>query len=162
MFGCNLFPFNYSNPQYTTSNHSPASRQPTLKESKLAGAFSPVNPKGLRQGWKRTAVLSPSYSSHKSLFSKTTAQIIAIISERKVKKQWHILELFFFFFLFSAGTHYGNLHSTGRPILFCEPTQEPMLATTNTRKTRERFCEKMQVNVPEDRNLQRRYLWQQS
>ena len=32
--------------------------------------------------------------------------------------------------------------------LFCGPTQEPMLATANTGKNRERFV-KMQVNGPE-------------
>ena len=33
----------------------------------------------------------------------------------------------------------GNLHPAGWPILFCGPTQEPVLATTNTRKNRKRF-----------------------
>ena len=43
----------------------------------------------------------------------------------------------FFFFLayfYSVSTQHGNLHPTGWPILFCGPTQEPVLATTNTGK----------------------------
>ena len=43
----------------------------------------------------------------------------------------------------------GNLHPAGCPILFCGPTQEPVLATANTGKTREKFWKKMQENGPE-------------
>ena len=38
-------------------------------------------------------------------------------------------------YLYFVGTQHGNLHPAGRPILFCGPTQEPMLTTANTRKT---------------------------
>ena len=47
--------------------------------------------------------------------------------------------LLFFSLLYSAGTQHGNLHPAGWPILFCRPTQEPVLATANTGKHRERF-----------------------
>ena len=42
--------------------------------------------------------------------------------------------LFFLAYLYSASTQYGNLHTAGWPILFCGPTQEPVLATANTGK----------------------------
>ena len=37
------------------------------------------------------------------------------------------------------GTKHGNLYPTVWPILFCGPTQEPVLATANTGKNREMF-----------------------
>ena len=42
-------------------------------------------------------------------------------------------------YLYSVGTQHENLQSAGWPILFCGPTQEPVLATANTEKNRERF-----------------------
>ena len=36
-------------------------------------------------------------------------------------------------------TQHRNLHPAGWPILFCGPTQEPVLATANTGKNLERF-----------------------
>ena len=45
-------------------------------------------------------------------------------------------------YLYSLGTQHGNLHPARRPILLCGPTQEPVLATDSTRKTRERFGKK--------------------
>ena len=52
--------------------------------------------------------------------------------------------MFFFFlaYLHSAGIQHGNLHPARWPILFCEPTQEPVLAAANSRKTWERFWKK--------------------
>ena len=49
--------------------------------------------------------------------------------------------LFFFFlaYLYSAGTQHGNLHSAGRPILFCGPTQEPCVSHSQHRRYRKRF-----------------------
>ena len=44
--------------------------------------------------------------------------------------------------MYSAGTLYGNLHPTGWPILLCGPTQEPVLATANTRKKSGEVSEK--------------------
>ena len=41
--------------------------------------------------------------------------------------------------LYSVSTQHGNLHPAGWPILFCGSAQEPVLATANTGKTRERF-----------------------
>ena len=48
----------------------------------------------------------------------------------------------FVFHIYSEGTQHGNLHPAGRPILFCGPTQEPVLATANTGNTLERFWKK--------------------
>ena len=39
-------------------------------------------------------------------------------------------------------TQHGNLHPVRWPILFCGPTQEPVLATANTENTQQRFWEK--------------------
>ena len=44
--------------------------------------------------------------------------------------------------LYSADTRHGNLHPTGWPILFCGPTQEPVLATANTGKKSREILEK--------------------
>ena len=56
---------------------------------------------------------------------------------------------FFFFiaYLHSAGTQHGNLHSARWPILFCGPTQEPVLAAANTGK--EKLEEVLKKNAGE-------------
>ena len=46
-------------------------------------------------------------------------------------------------------SQHWNLHPAGWPILFCGPTQKPVLATANTGKNRERFWKKMRVNGAE-------------
>ena len=94
--------------------------------SSLVGAFSPVNHKGLLQGWTQTSIY---------------LQVIHFTSN-------HTSSHVFWAYLYSAGTQYGNLHPAGWPILFCRPTQEPMSATANTGKIRRGFG-KMQVNGPE-------------
>ena len=50
----------------------------------------------------------------------------------------HVFHVFLAY-LYSAGTQHGNLHSAGWLILFCRPTQEPVLATANTGKNWNRF-----------------------
>ena len=45
----------------------------------------------------------------------------------------------FFSLLIFRGHSTRNVHPAGRPILFCRPTQEPVLATANAGKNRERF-----------------------
>ena len=45
----------------------------------------------------------------------------------------------FLAYLYSAGTQHGSLHPAGWPILFCWPTQEPVLATASTGKNWKRF-----------------------
>ena len=67
---------------------------------------------------------------------QTIAQFLSTISERKTRKTiTHVLEPIYFL----ARTQHGNLHPAGWPILFCGPTQEPVLATANKGKTWERF-----------------------
>ena len=52
-------------------------------------------------------------------------------------------------YLYSASTQHGNLHPAGRPILFCGPSQEPVLATVNTgTKLGDVLGKKMRVNGP--------------
>ena len=41
---------------------------------------------------------------------------------------------FFLVYLYSAGSQHGNLNSAGRPVLFCGPTEEPVLTTANRKK----------------------------
>ena len=69
----------------------------------------------ITSGLNTNFTLSPSYSFHKSLHHKSC---------------------FFFFlaYLYSAGTQHGNLHPARWSILFCGPTQEPVLAAANTGK----------------------------
>ena len=64
---------------------------------------------------------SPSYSFHKSLHHKSHGV-------------WA--------YLYSAGTKHWNLHLERWPILFCGPTQEPVLAAANRGKTWEKFWKK--------------------
>ena len=89
----------------------------------LVGALSPVNHKGLHQGWTQTSLY---------------LQVIHFTSHHTTS---HIV-VFCLAFLDSAGTQHGNLPLAGRPILFCGPTQEPALATANEGKNRERFWKK--------------------
>ena len=105
-------------------------RNPFLKEQhtehylrQLTGALSPVNHKELHQGWMQT-----SFCLSVILFTShdTTSRVFSA-------------------YLYSTGTRHGNLHPAGWPILFCGPTQEPVLATAN-RKNSGEVMEKMQVN----------------
>ena len=45
----------------------------------------------------------------------------------------------FFKPIYIPWAQHGNLHPAGWPILFCGPTQEPVLAAANTGNTREKF-----------------------
>ena len=101
--------------------------------SQFVGALSPVNHKGLHQGWTPTSLSLHVYSFHMSLYHNSC----------------FLLLLLFWAYLYSAGTQHWKVHPTGWPILFCGPTQEPVSATTNTGKIRKRFWKKMQVNGPE-------------
>ena len=90
--------------------------------------------------------------SHLVLWAQSTTKDY-IRAEHKLHSVSHLFisqvmipQVFFFFFflayLYSAGTQHGNLHQAGWPILFCGPTQEPVLATANTGKTQKRFWKK--------------------
>ena len=74
-------------------------------------------------------------------FSQTTAQILSAVSESKARKTKHMSWSLFIF----------HGHSTREPAssrvtyLFCGPTQEPVLATANAGKTRERFWKKAKI-----------------
>ena len=82
--------------------------------SELVGALtlSPVNHKGLQQGWTQTSLY------------------IQVIHFTRHHTTSHIFSAY----LYSTGTQHGNLHPAGWPILFCGHTQEPGLATANTGK----------------------------
>ena len=95
----------------------------------IVSVLSPVSHKGLHQGWTQT---SP------------CLQVIHFASHFTTS---HVF--FFIACLYSVGTQHGNPHPTGWPILFCVPTQEPVLATANTGKKLGGVLEKMQVNGPE-------------
>ena len=102
--------------------------------SLLVGALSTVNHKGLHQGWTQTSLY---------------LQVIYFTSHYTTS---HV----FWAYLYSAGTRHGNLHPTGWPILSCGPTLEPVLATANTRKNRERFWKKCRWMDRKGRNKQGR------
>ena len=86
----------------------------------LVGALSPVNHKGLFQGWTQTSL---------------NLQVIHFTSH-------HTTSHVFVPYLYSIGTQHRNLLPAGWPILFCGPTQEPVLATANIGKNWERFWKK--------------------
>ena len=73
-------------------------------------------------------VIIPQVST--SLFPQTTAQILSTISERKTRKT----NTCFGAHLYSATTQHGNLYPAEWSLLFCGPTQEPVVATANTGK----------------------------
>ena len=85
--------------------------------SKLVCALSPVNHKGLHQGWTQT-----------SLYLK-------VIQSTSHHTTSHVFRAY----LYSVGTQHGNLHPARWPILFCGPTQEPCVSQSRHRKNRERF-----------------------
>ena len=84
--------------------------------SELVGALSPVNHKGLHQGWTQTSI------------SKL------VISQVIIPQSYGFLA-----YLYSAGTQHGNLHPARWPILFCGPTHEPCVRHSQHRRNRERF-----------------------
>ena len=66
----------------------------------LVGALSPVNHKGLHQGWTQISLFLQviHFTSH-----HTTSRVCSP-------------------YLYSAGTQHGNLHPAGWPTSFCRPT----------------------------------------
>ena len=97
----------------------------------VSWCFEPSQPQRIPSGLNTNFTLSPSHSFHKSSYH-TLAQVISCCL---------FVVVGFFAYLYSAGTQHGNLHPAGRPISFCGPTQEPVLATANTGK-KSRFWEK--------------------
>ena len=77
----------------------------------LVGALSPVNHEGSRQGWAQTA------------------RYLQVIHFTRHHTASHVS----WAFLYSVGTQHGSLHPAGWPILFCGPTQDPVLATYKQR-----------------------------
>ena len=69
-------------------------------------------------------------------FSQTTTQILSTISKCKPRKN---NDKCFGPYFYSTGTQRGILHPAGWLVLFCVATQELVLATANTGKTREKF-----------------------
>ena len=69
-------------------------------------------------------------------FPQNTTQILSTILECKPGKTTNTC---LGANLHSTDTKHRNLHPAGRPILFCRPTQVPMLATANTGKTWKRL-----------------------
>ena len=114
------------------------------QEGKLSWSVSwcsePSQPQRITSGLKTNFTLSPSYSFHKSSYHKSCC--------------------FFLPYLYSADTQHGNLHPAGWPILYCGPTQEPVLATAYTGKNRERFQKKCGWMDWKGRNKQGRNPWQ--
>ena len=111
--------------------------------SKLVGALSPVNHKGLHQGCTQTSL---------------DLQVIHFTSHHTTS---HVFFCWFFIaYLYSAGAQHGNLHLAGWPILFCRPTQEPWVSHSQHRKNREEFWKKCRWMDQKCRNKQGRKPWQ--
>ena len=105
--------------------------------------LSPVNHWELHQGWTQTSIYLKVIHSRNhyttSLFcSNHNSNAIHNFGRQNQKNN----NTYFGVCLFAASPKHGNLHPAGWPILLCGPTQEPVLATANTGKTRERFWEK--------------------
>ena len=106
----------------------------------LFGALSPVNHKGLHQGWKQTSIYlqvihSTNHYATSPFISNHNSNHIHNFGMQTQKNN----NTCFGAYLYSAGTQHGNLHPAGWPILFCGPTQEPVSAAANAGKTREVF-----------------------
>ena len=84
----------------------------------VSWCFEPSQSQRITSGLNTNFTLSAGYSFHKSSYHKSC---------------------FFLAYLYSVDTQHGNPHQAGWPISFCGPTQQPVLATANTIKTRERF-----------------------
>ena len=103
--------------------------------------FEPSQPQRITLGLKTNVSLPPSYSFHellyhKSLFLKPQLKFYPQFRNANPKKTiTHVLELIYM----PRALNTGDLHRAGWPILFCRPSQEPVLATANTAKTCERF-----------------------
>ena len=82
------------------------------------------------------------------------------ISELFISQVILLQVMFFWAYLYSAGTQHGNLHPTGWAISFWRPRQEPVIAKANTRKNWERFCKKCRWMNWKGRNKQGRNPWQ--
>ena len=93
------------------------------RKEELVGAFSPVNHKGLHQGWTQTSLY---------------LQVIHFTSH-------HTTSHVFWAFLYSAGTKQGNLHPAGDLVYSAGRHRNHVLAHANTGETRRGFG-KMQVN----------------
>ena len=123
--------------------HSTFGALPEKKEKKkqhypernfVSWCFKPSQPQRIIPGLKTNFTLSIHSTSRYTTSLFFTNSINRFGTQTKKNKN-----TCFGAYLYSAGTQHGNLHRAGWPILFCGPTQEPVLATANTGQTRERF-----------------------
>ena len=122
------------------------------KERRLIDALSPVNHKGLQQGWKQTSIYPQaihSTSHHTaSLFffpSQTTAQIRSTVSERKTWQTiTHVLEPIYI----PRALNTGTCIQQGAYFILRVYTGTD-LSYSYHRKNSGEILEKMQVNGPE-------------
>ena len=112
-------------------------------EGLVSWCSEPSQPQKITSGLNTNFNLSLGYSFHMSWYESflLKPQIKFYPKFRNAKPEKNNTTCFGAY-LYSASTQHGNLYPTGRPILFCGPTQESVLATANTRKTRERFWKK--------------------
>ena len=124
--------------------------------SQLVGILNPVNHKELHQGWKQTSVYlqvihsTSHYTTNRFTANNNSRSIHSFGTQ--TQKNSHTC---FGAYLYSTSTQHGNLHPTGWPILFCRPTQEPVLTTANVTKLGRGFGQ-MQVNGPKGQKLARK------
>ena len=102
---------------------------------------------------------------HKSLFLKPQRYLYPQFRDANPEKQLHMFWSLFIFRGHSTrepASVVCNEEHAGWPILFCGPTQEPVLATANTGKTRKRFWKKCRWMDRKGRNKQGRNPWQKT
>ena len=107
--------------------------------------FEPSQPQKITSGLKTNFSQSPRYLFHKSLNHMSVFSLSLSLSNRSSdsihkfgmqnQKNDDTLKTFLAY-LYTMMTQHGNLHPTRWRILFYGPTQEPVLATANTGKTR--------------------------
>ena len=115
---------------------------PNKLNGQSVGALSPVNHKGLYQGWYQTSLYrhiihySSNYTTGLFFKNHSTNSIHNFGMQTKKNKTY------FWDYLFSADTQQAKLHPAVWPILFWGPAK----ATINTGKNWERFCTKWETS----------------
>ena len=83
--------------------------------------------------WAQSSIKDYIRAEHK-LHSITKLFISQVITPQVI----FVVVVVVWAYIYSAGSQHGNLHPASWPILFCRPTQEPVLAAANTGKKHRR------------------------
>ena len=141
---------------------------PTVPDRNLlvSPCFKPRKQQRITSRLNTNFSLSPSYSHsfHKSLYHKFFFFLFSNHSSISIHnfgtQNQRNNNTCFGAYLYSTSNQHGNLHRAGWPILFCGPTQEPVLDTANSGRMQERFSKKCRWTDRKGRNKQGRNPWQ--